>query len=334
MPKYFNPKKINITSSQSIPDLTLLFINEPQIEQSQLGNFNINMTQPAELKIEIVIRFIPEFDGEKTKLHKFLNCCDVMASTYTRPEDQQMLLNTIKSKLSSKAYDSVKYKTYNTWIELKKLLTDQFTDRKTANSINQTLSRVTQNFNEDVRTYANRIEKLYSELIEATVREQGQTTLTFAEQIYKDLALKRFIEGLVPSIRSIIKPTKFQTLEMAVEAALEEELLLKLKNHHINKPSFNQNKSSGLFCKRCKRTGHRAENCYSNISKDNLQRKIHLMCNYCKKTNHTIKYCKKRIFNENRKEKEKSDQRSNKETNQGNASGQGTSGNALAKNVK
>lgn len=330
MPKYFNPKKFGITSSQSFPDLTLLFTNEPQIEQSQLENFNINMAQPAELKIEIVIRFIPEFDGEKSKLHKFLNCCDVMASTYTRPEDQQMLLNTIKSKLSSKAYDSVKYKTYNTWNDLKKLLTDQFTDRKTANSINQTLSRVTQNYNEDVRTYANRIEKLYSELIEATVREQGQTTLTFAEQIYKDLALKRFIEGLVPSIRAIIKPTKFQTLEMAVEAALEEELLLKLKNHHISKPSFNQNKSSGFFCKRCKKAGHRAENCYSNISKDNLQRKIHLMCNYCKKSNHTIKYCRKRIFNENRKEKEKS----NKESNQGNAPGQGTSSTTPAKILK
>ncbi|KAL3268889.1 hypothetical protein HHI36_007978 [Cryptolaemus montrouzieri] len=143
-------------------------------------NQNPNQVNPhqihqniAGMDINVALRIIPEFNGIRRDLHKFITCCDEMADTCTTNDDRKMLLNVIKSKLSSTAYDIVKYKAFANWDELKLILQNQFLERRTTGQMQYELSTVKQNFNEDVRSYANRVEKLLIDLNEAMVTHEG-----------------------------------------------------------------------------------------------------------------------------------------------------------------
>ena len=82
-------------------------------------------------QIDTALKMIPEFDGNKGNLHRFLTCCDIVADTATTAAQKESFLNVVKTKLTKSAYNIIKYKTFDDWDSLKTILQSQYLERRT-----------------------------------------------------------------------------------------------------------------------------------------------------------------------------------------------------------
>lgn len=294
------------------------------------------------LHIETALRMIPEFDGKREEFHKFVSVCDMISSDMSAAADAPMLLNLIKTKLSGQAYNIIKYKNFRNWNELKTILQEQFLERRTVAQLQIELLAIKQNFNEDIRSYSNRLERSLSDLHDACVVAEGAAAAEIIHKLNEKCALKAFVNGLLDPLNLIIKAYRFDKLSDAIEAAVEEERNIPKrkvfnKNHNatINSPK----------CSFCHKTGHIFANCYSRKSSVSLPnfpprpeikrepttpiRTVTITCSYCKNIGHHIKDCRKRQYNENKKREQNNYVHDSK-----NASQPGPSGGCRASNLK
>ena len=65
-----------------------------------------------QLNQDIVLKLVPEFNGDKENLSKFIYFMKEMGKMFTRPEDHSMLLLLIKSKLTDRAFEVQKNKKF------------------------------------------------------------------------------------------------------------------------------------------------------------------------------------------------------------------------------
>ncbi|KAJ8914119.1 hypothetical protein NQ315_016194, partial [Exocentrus adspersus] len=188
---------------------------------------------------EFAFKIIPHFDGDRQNLHKYISCCQVVWDSATTRANQQMFLNIAKARLSGPAYNLIKYKNINDWDSLKTVLQEQYLERRTIAQIQRELLSTRQNFNEDVSSFANRIEMLTLDLDDACIASEGQASKTVIQNLNAKSALKAFVEGLQPNLKFIIKASRYTEIHEAVEAACEEE-----RNIKTNKPLFNAQSNS------------------------------------------------------------------------------------------
>lgn len=264
------------------------------------------------LNIDVAIKMIPEFDGNRVNLHRFITCCDIVDEELCPETDEGLLLNIIKTKLTGSAYNNTKHKTFANWLELKNILAENFSDKRTIPQVQSELLNVRQLPNEDVRAYANRVEKLLFELNDVCIESEGEVAKASIENLNSKSALRGFVEGLNSSIRLIVKASRFKTLTEAIDGAVDEE-----RNVNAQKSKFNSKSYSKPFlkCSFCHKSGHKYENCFSRnnnlqvlpkFSKHEIKSeskifKINITCSYCKKEGHHIRDCYKRKYNENKK---------------------------------
>jgi len=266
--------------------------------------------------INIALKMIPSFFGVRAELHKFITCCEIVSATATTRNDVTLFLNVIKTKLEGSAYDIVKYKNFDNWQALKQILEEQYLERRTLGQIQTDLINCRQNFNEETRAFANRIDRLRLDLDDACI---GPAAAQIIQNLNRKTALKVFVEGLRDPIKPIVKASRFDDFNQAVEAACEEERTRKSsvppkQIHSSNSRDFNSRSNSrALHCNICGRNNHHTFQCYSNsrnpsfprnvnretkpIVKSESINKVSLYCNYCKNQGHTISECRKREFN-------------------------------------
>lgn len=230
--------------------------------------------------IDIGIKLIPEFDGNRQQLHKFLACCDIVSKTASSANDKTAFLNLVKTKLCGRAYNSIKYKNIDTWDNLKDILKTQYSEKRTMSQIQMELLTSSQG-NDDVRTFADRIEKLQQDLTDVCIDEQGNDATDIIQSMNQKSALKAFIEGLNEPIKFIVKASRFNSLYEAVELAAEEERNVKCSKSfkNSNRPvtqnqSFHKNNSNNsISCRYCHKLGHSIEQCrkrqYNNSKRYN-----------------------------------------------------------------
>lgn len=290
-----------------------------------------------ELNMFDTLKFIPEFDGSPSKLHQFLQCCDIIFNDL-KVSEHIKFLQLMKKILTGKAYDeTVKHKNYKTWSELKKDLETRYKDVRSKLQISQELSEMRQKYDEDVRSYGSRVQELLFQLNDICVMEAGAGSEVIVEKINSQTALVAFQEGLNNNIRIVVKSHHATNLNDSIKYALEEEALFK---RHIKSDEY---KIKFLKCQICKKKGHTADRCYQFRPKINseenfnsnltivptLNKNHSIICSYCKKSGHHIEKCYSRINAEKRKndndqKKNKSDmQKLNVVDVQDNASGNG-----------
>lgn len=303
-------------------------LNEPRdITSHDLSQFdeylNKSVVKMSVLNVDVALKIIPEFDGSSDRLHKFLLCCDMVYSGLMQTESDKFL-NLVKTKLSHKAYDIVKYTDFNKWQDLKAELKAKFQCTKSIEQLQIELINIRQQRNENVTSYASRVEKIVSELNEVCIDSEGATSAKTIINLNSKTALKAFQEGLVDPIKLIIKASRFTTLQEAINKACEEEQTL---NTRRSSNSYEQ--TSTVKCQICKRLGHSAEKCFnrypdpkyqnyksssntSNFPRPNDTRRFKpeiavvqnpIICAYCKATGHHITVCRKRQFANSMKNK-------------------------------
>lgn len=251
--------------------------------------------------VEIALKMIPEFNGDRNQLHRFITCCDIVGASVTSQVQTAQFLNVIKCKLTGTAYNVIKYRDFLDWASLKLELQNQYLERRTIAQLQRELLGNRQQPNEDIRTFANRLERLTADLNDACIASEGEEATHVIQNLNNKSCLKAFQEGLLEPVKIIIKASRFTTFNEAVESAVEEERIIN-QNKLFSKFQTKNDKKI-IKCFKCNKLGHIAENCRSNFTtslpsyprrdeiKQEMPRKINIICAYCKKPGHHISTC-------------------------------------------
>lgn len=260
------------------------------------------------LNMETMLKIIPDFDGNSTKLHKFIACCETVHNPLEKESDKELFLSVLKAKLSGRAYDLVKFNDYTSWEELKKDINVNFSDTHSIEYLQVELVKAKQQRSESVRIFASRIEDILSKLNEVCIAREGKEATKYIQHLNNTTALRSFQDGLNDPVKLIVKACRFTTLKDAISKAIEEESSFQEKNsQHSNITQFNQN---AIKCQLCQKIGHTATNCFSlsrkpaNISftpqnRQNAIRQINITCAFCKIPGHHIRNCRKKKYSDN-----------------------------------
>lgn len=104
----------------------------------------------------------------------------------------------------------------------------------------------------DVRSFANIIEKLLGELNDICISTEGEENSDIIMSLNESTALSSFQNGLRPSLRTIVKSRDPEDLATAINIAIEEE-----SSYKPTVPSKNS-----ITCSFCKKIGHHVNNCF------------------------------------------------------------------------
>src|SRR5699024_7684347 len=173
----------------------------------------------------------------------------------------------------------------------------QYLERRTIAQIQGELISSKQKSDEDVLSFANRIERLSLDLTDACIASEGATASKTIKSLNEKCALRTFVEGLQNPIKLIVKTGRFQTFQEAVTAACEEE-----RNNKLPHSNFQSSLSAQLKCYFCHKSGHKAAQCYLRKNSVHFPNKfpyksthninqVQLFCNYCKNVGHSIEHC-------------------------------------------
>jgi hypothetical protein len=86
---------------------------------------NLNLAQPS-LSLETLIKHIPNFENKKGGgIYRFLNACD-FAIGNVESSLKTVLVQAIRTKLSSKVFAVTQNRSITDWVSLKTLLASTF----------------------------------------------------------------------------------------------------------------------------------------------------------------------------------------------------------------
>lgn len=257
-------------------DKSNLAIDENLIISSE--NKNDLVQNLSELKLEMAfnidtaLKLIPNFDGKSSNLHKFTSCCDLMYNSITIDNDKKLFLEFLKNKLDGSAYDVVRYMKFENWNDLKKELELKFKEFKSVDVLQSELSNCKQQQNETVRNFVDRIQKLVSDLNEACINRDGEDFIDFIKKHNNASALGVFKNGLKYPLNIIVKSGNYNSLNDAINRAIEEEAfnsnldskIVENSKQNVNQPSQMGTKpKTPLQCQYCQKIGHSADKCYT-----------------------------------------------------------------------
>lgn len=227
-------------------------------KKKKLKGKNKAQTKMSSLDLNIALKIIPEFDGTSSQLHKFIACSNTVNDSLNAADKKLFLDFVVKPKLLGAAYEVVKYKEFHTYESLRDELKLKFSITRSIAHIQSELFNIQQLENEQVRSYAERVQKLLSELNDACIASQGEDAADVIRSINSITAIKSFENGLNSNLKVIIKACRFTDLKEAIEKAMEEELSFPSKNA-----------SNVITCSYCKNVGHHISACRKRMYNNN-----------------------------------------------------------------
>lgn len=276
--------------------------------------FYVHQAMPH-LKIELLEKQIRPYDGSRESLAQFISSCE-SANKLCSPQNVSNLFELIKLKLTGRAFNLTRHRTFVDWPELKAFMEEVFSDKRSQGQWELELHSCRQSFNEDVLSYASRVENILQKLIDSvTLGQQDPAVRTANETLLKSQGRSVFILGLNSQIAIQVKSQNPKTLEEAISLAVSEEREFKSKNEILKYQKVT--KQGSTKCGVCFKTGHITENCYfkskntaQTVNKVNAnfnpsrgqnsnQFNRNISCAYCKLRGHHIRDCRKRKYNEN-----------------------------------
>lgn len=289
------------------PVLTTLLANADTTNSDQEPQPKTEMS----ISIELAEKMLIKFDGTKSKLYEFIDNCE-KAYSLVKTEHKPILFAIIETKLTDNARAIVRNRSFDDWASLKNHLLDIYSEKRTIGQWQLELNSCRQNHNEDVVSFANKVEDCYIKLINSVDSNLSKEARTACIQLLKNEALSVFLTGLNKDLSLIVKSQKPDSLEKAISLALteEQEQKSKLEIHKYQ----NVNNSFAKLCNFCNKPGHTTFNCrfrqnqkstqqikniQSSNSYPNRQGNLNSskFCNYCKRNGHIIQECRKREYN-------------------------------------
>ncbi|XP_028157301.1 uncharacterized protein LOC114350633 [Ostrinia furnacalis] len=238
------------------------------------------------ISLEMAERMLTKFDGNKARIHEFLDNCDTVNNLINH-NLKSILLQIIITKITDNARSMIRNREFQIWDDLKNYLLDTYTEKRTIGQWQLELSSCKQDYNENVLAYANKVENCYVKLINSLESNQSPAARQACVELLKSQALSVFITGLNKDLNLILKALQPKTLEDAISMAVIEEQQLKSKNE-ISKFQ-NINATNTKHCYKCNKPGHTVVNCRVRTFSGPKQNTK--FCNYCKKKGHIKDEC-------------------------------------------
>lgn len=306
----------SLKSSSSWENLVSIdyFEEDDLLEDTVLhfANQNISKDKMSTFSAELAIRIIPEFDGTNN-YSKFMDMCQYFYNQINVGTELEFFLQIIRLKLCGSAYETFKHKKFTDWESFQKELNSHYLCSKSIQQLQRELISLKQLSNESVRSFANKIEKILSELNEFEKLGSGVIERN------SESALSVFVDGLYNhSLKIVIKSRNITKLNDAISLALQEENSFSQNSFNsqsnLNKPNYSQNYNSNnfsnnirpannfvrKFCSFCNISGHRLEECRSFAQKNQNfkpqvnKRSFEVVCKYCGVSGHVIENCFKK----------------------------------------
>lgn len=211
-----------------------------------------------------VIMAIPVFSGDQKELDTFLNTCDLYNSLVPNEQKANLLL-IIKAKIRGEALTKISpFDDCNTWDDLKKRIRERIRKPVTLEFAQEDLSKVSQGTGESMNDYGKRVRNKLLKLNEAS-RQIANTAAERAilQKANERLAISKFEQNIRDNtVRVLVSATKNESLDDAIQMALQKELMEKIKN------------VAPMKCTHCGMSNHTVESCRkkqnSNQNKNNF----------------------------------------------------------------
>lgn len=264
------------------------------------------------IDLNILLKFINKFEGDREKLNPFLNNCR-NAINLANPSQKDILLKYILCQLEGRAESACAIRDFENWDQLENFLKSQFGDKKHYAALLSELQESKQSSNETVNQFALRIETCLSRLlaeINVTIPTTKKGELSGRVAAMQDLALFSFMTGLNPRISTVVRCRDPDTLNKAINFAVSEEKIYQssIKRQYQNpgpsRPNINNNNnytqrpstSRSSNMNNASTNGFQRENGNRSVNFSNSN----VICRYCKIPGHSIDQCRKREFNNRR----------------------------------
>jgi len=260
-----------------------------------------------QIGLQDAIRLLPKsFDGKDTEnLEIFLEKCEFVVSCVVENAIPR-LLQAIQTRLTGKARQITKFKTFDTWEELRETLKTSLEPQRTTQHLFLELYATKQRSGEDILSYSMRIETLQNLIVEQETVDLSPEIAQAMERSIKRQVIQVFMEGL-GSLKDFIKARNPPTLEKAIQAAREEERIKTSveESKKLYKTNPVTTKKTGGSCNICNKPGHWARDCRSakpsynnnqkntNTSSGTPKTVYTVTCQYCRKPGHTKDVCRK-----------------------------------------
>lgn len=205
-------------------------------------------TMAEKMTLDRATSLIPICSGSKD-VASFINACDIAWESVDK-ESAQILIKVINSKLTGNALEACKYRETNTWESIKSILKGAFEHQASARSLTVGLQFARMKDNENVQSYASRVEELYYNLCTAGTEKLDKEEAKLYKKQLKNQALIIFINGLKDHLKIIVKARDPKSLEMAMQIAKDEEmeynasLEMDLFKKHLDNKDANKNGSN------------------------------------------------------------------------------------------
>jgi len=233
-PILVNEKELKIIGTRSQKNLI-----HQQLEPVTRKN---KIKMDPKISLDKAVSLIPMCSNDYESYLQFINAGDLAIESVDK-EYLPLLIKYIKTKMSGKALNVCRYRDTSTWENIKSILKNAYELQLPAQTLHLSLNSIYMLENEDVATYSNRVESTYYDLCNASTKGKTPEESKIIRQQLKELALGVYIQGLIPSLRNIIKPQNPPTLELAMQLAKQEQIEAKHNNNNINRYVQNESKN-------------------------------------------------------------------------------------------
>lgn len=293
-PTIQNPPIADTTESQ--PHTSNIDVQKfPSLDNSiQIPAPQINKTMTA----VALIPLLPEL-GTNEEVSQFVARCDTLMGILPDNAQKEMLASFILVKLQGKARKAVVDAAAVTWADMKTALNTLNKSPRLVEDVQTEMSGRTQKPTETVEKFGDAIAILLKELTQAYKSElaDGEVISRSVTVINERRAIRAFESGLRNSqLRMMVILSKSATLAEAISCATSYENRLPHPPTKSSPPSSTPT-TAAPTCEKCKRVGHKQENCYARNIKTEP---VSSTCNYCKQTGHFIADCAQRKENNKR----------------------------------
>lgn len=177
--------------------------------------------------IHLVLKNVPQFNGDPNRLYRFIATCDDLVSTYVVrefPIANATLLNGILNKITGNAEDVLNISGNNTsWADIRRTLIENFADQRDETTLNRDLTLLRQG-NETPQDFYVRCQQMLSKIINfVNLNIHDDSIKTVKRTFYTEQALQTFIAGLKDPIGSQIRCMQPTTLPMALKYVQKEQ---------------------------------------------------------------------------------------------------------------
>jgi len=199
-----------------------LFLKTPKRQNKKMTSPTVISEIPTTMAIDKAFKFIPYCSGEEN-ITQFINACDIAVNSVDLI-NVPLLIRYLLTKLSGKPAECLKYKDTSKWVYIKKHLEEAYASHYSSSALQLQINSIKMNENENVKSYTDRLEKLYYQLANLYTTGKNEND---AKAITKQLAeqtLALYIKGFIKPIRTTLRSRDPKTLEQAKSIALQEEL--------------------------------------------------------------------------------------------------------------